>query len=84
MRSKIPYDIGINKNIVAVLKEAISKLDPLDRYCVLLFDELALQPALVYKEKSDSIEGFEDISLTRSLKFADYSFVFMIKGLGKH
>ena len=51
----------------------------MDRYCTLLFDEMALDATLTYDKKSDSIFGFEK----KNLKFANHVLVFMLRGLRK-
>ncbi|KAJ8915391.1 hypothetical protein NQ315_008278 [Exocentrus adspersus] len=54
-----------------------------NRHCVLMFDEISLDPSLTYDMKSDSVSGFEDIDGKKQLKFADHALVFMLRGLRK-
>lgn len=39
---KVPFGPGINNHIIEHLKQIVDKLIPMDRYCVLMFDEMAL------------------------------------------
>ena len=48
MLSKIPFGCGIQQPIFDSLKESIKNLKPIDRHCVLMFDEMSLQPSLHY------------------------------------
>jgi len=76
---KVPFNTGINNHIINNLKHQAQKLNTLDRYCTLLFDEMALDATLTYDKKSDSIFGFEE----KNLKFANHVLVFMLRGLRK-
>ena len=56
----------------------------LDKYCVLLFDEMALEPGLQYNKKERYVDGFEDFgSFGRAPKLADTANVFMLRGIHK-
>lgn len=76
---QVPFNTGINYHIINNLKHQAEKLNILDRYCTLLFDEMALDATLTYDKKSDSIFGFEE----NNLKFANHVLVFMLRGLRK-
>jgi hypothetical protein len=54
------FNTGINQSIFSHLKDRVSKLKSIDRYCVLMFDEIALCPDLQYNTKTDSVDGFVD------------------------
>lgn len=81
--NKIHFTTGINKKVMDTLKTSIENLDFLDRYCVLMFDEISIDPSLTYDKKWDSIVGFKDVNGSKSLKFADHALVFMLQGLHK-
>lgn len=57
--NKIPFNVGINPPIMETLKKSTDKLKFLDKHCILMFDEISLEPSLAYDKKSDVI-GFED------------------------
>ncbi|KAH1028611.1 hypothetical protein HUJ05_001950 [Dendroctonus ponderosae] len=66
------------------LKVRVSKLTLLDRHCVLMFDEIALQPGLQYNYILDCVDGFVDLGgADRRPKFADHALVFLLKGIRK-
>ena len=80
MLSKIPFGCGIQQPIF----DSIKNLKPRDRHCVLMFDEISLQPSLHYITNKKRIDGFEDLcSDQRVARIADHAMVFMIKGLSK-
>jgi hypothetical protein len=54
------FNTGINQSIFSHLKDRVSKLKSIDRYCVLMFDEIALCPDLQYNTKTNSVDGFVD------------------------
>lgn len=63
------FNEGLDPKVMAVLRDTVEKLHPLDRYCVLLFDELPLEESLTNLQKPN--------------EFADHAAVFMIKGVRK-
>lgn len=76
---KVPFNCGIHETIFKTLKKAVKQLKPRD--CVLMFDEIALQPFLTYNKANKFIDGFEEISDGRSRKIADSAILFMAKGI---
>lgn len=56
-------------------------MEPEDRHCVLMWDEVALSPHLDYDSQQDEIVGFEDWGEVCTNKIADHALVFMAKGL---
>lgn len=80
----IPFYPGLNRHIIENLRNQSQKLSEIDRNCVLLFDEMALNVGLKYNLKKDYIFGFQDFgSHNRIPDFADHVLVFMIRGLRK-
>ncbi|KAF2896293.1 hypothetical protein ILUMI_09883, partial [Ignelater luminosus] len=60
-------------------------LKPHEKYCSLIFDEMALQPGLQYNQKLDLAEGFENYGDSeRKASFADHALVFMLRGVYKN
>ncbi|KAJ8912414.1 hypothetical protein NQ315_013482, partial [Exocentrus adspersus] len=81
--NKIPFNVSLNEKIFEVLKDLALKLYSLDRYSVLLFDEMSIEPALSYGQKNYTVIGFEDDGHERKLKFADHALVLLLKGIKK-
>lgn len=79
--NQMPFNTGLNPQITESLKRAVEKMEPLDRYCCLMFDEMAVEPELQYNAKLDIIQGFEDVGTERRRKFADHATVFMVRGI---
>ncbi|XP_025831294.1 uncharacterized protein LOC108735562 [Agrilus planipennis] len=72
----------MNDHIFEHLRTTVSKLKNPDKFCVLMFDEISLQPALQYSKQLDFVEGFVDLGGGfRKNRFADHAVVFMIKGI---
>lgn len=83
---QIPFDTGCNKIIIQYLKILATEIDSQDLTCLLIWDEMAVQPAMHYDKKTDKIIGFEDWGNRRTRKFADHCIVFYIRCLssGNH
>jgi len=81
---KIPFEAGINDHIFEHLKLAVKKLKKLDRYCSIVFDEIALSASLQYTDRHAKVIGFKDLGGPhRSSDYADKALVFMIRGSRK-
>jgi len=82
---KIPFQPGINKKIFEHLKCTVQKIkNPLDKYCIILFDEISLSPGLQYVSHYDKIVGFEDLGDGRRKPvYADKALTFMVRGVRK-
>lgn len=83
MLNKIPFNTGLNQCMRNVLGQNVKKMKDLHKYCILIFDDIALKPALQYNKKQDEIEGFVDIGGNKQAKFADHVTVFMLRGIYK-
>jgi len=84
MLSKVPFDPGVNKLLLQQLKIKSDEMNPLDRYCALLFDEVSLDSGFYYEAHKQKIIGYEDLGqLGRTNKPANHALVFMIRGLRK-
>ncbi|KAJ8976852.1 hypothetical protein NQ317_012976 [Molorchus minor] len=78
--NKIPLKPGINTKLFNTLKDSVMKMCDKEKYCILIFDELAIDANIQYNKRYDCIEGIEDYGTERSNKVADHANVFMIKG----
>lgn len=73
---------GVNSNFVKKLILKSKTMSTEEKYCVVCFDEFALQPKLEYNSKDDYVEGYEDLGeLGRKEKKANTALVFLIRGL---
>uniref|UniRef100_A0A1Y1NHP2 THAP-type domain-containing protein n=1 Tax=Photinus pyralis TaxID=7054 RepID=A0A1Y1NHP2_PHOPY len=82
---KVPFKAGVNVHIFDHLKLTAEKMDPRNRYCIIIFDEIALEPSIQYNTGADSFDGFQDNG-TESTKvpiIADKGMVFMARGIFK-
>lgn len=82
--SKVPFNTGMNKQLLQQLKNKINDMDVLDRYCSLVFDEISLDKGFHYLPHKQIIIGFQDLGeLGRCNKAANHALVLMIRGLRK-
>lgn len=82
--NKVPFHPGINQHIFENLKCQVRNMKEVDKTCVLLFDEMVLEPGLTYDRKNDIIFGFEiNYEHTTTAQFSDHVLVFMIRGIKK-
>lgn len=58
-----------------------TKMSVIDKHCVLMWDEVALNPHLDFDAQRDEVIGFEDWGEVRTHNIADHALVFMLKGL---
>lgn len=79
--NKVPFYPGINTHIIENLKHQVKKLKKINKSCILLFDEMALEPGLTYDRTNDIIFGFENDD--DDMAFSDHVLVFMLRGIKK-
>lgn len=81
---KIPVTTGNNRAVLNHLTKIAQGKTVKENTCILMFDEVALKPCLIYNESLDEVEGFEDYGHSdRNNKVADKALVFMVQGLYK-
>lgn len=82
----IPLNSGCNPIIFKYLQLVAKEVKDIELYCVLIWDEMAIEPAINYDSKSDKIIGFEDWGMKRTRKFADHAILFAVRCLasGNH
>lgn len=83
MLRKIPFRTGINKNLFAALKNTLLKMEDLDKYCYLVFDEVHLSTQITYNASEDRFIGFKEDGSDSVPQIADHALVFMVRGLRK-
>lgn len=72
--NRIPIKPGLHREVLAVMKAEVKQFkDPLEKCCVLMFDEVAIQPNLHPNLSKGRIEGFEDLGFKRSNKIANHA-----------
>lgn len=77
----VKFSPGINENLFQLLKIKVSKMNELDKVCVLCLDEMSIKANLYYNISQDKIVGFEDNGENKTLKPASSATVFMVRGL---
>lgn len=79
--NKITFSAGINIFILRHLEKVAPKMSMKDKVCILMWDEVSIQPSVTYDTRKDIICGFEDWGTNRTNKLADHALVFMLRGL---
>jgi hypothetical protein len=80
----VQYGTGINAHVFSVLKDSVQTMSDKDRVCCLMFDEMSIRQHLHLNQKSDCIEGFEDLGRhDRTSNMANHALAFMLRGLRK-
>jgi len=60
----------------------VAACKPIDRQCVLVFDEITIKTQLLHNSQGECIEGFENLgSLGRTLFVANHALAFIFRGL---
>lgn len=76
MLYNVNLDEGISDLIIENLKESVRSLKQHEKLCILMFDEMALMPAVSFNKRADSLIGVDDEG-----NIADHALVFMIRGV---
>lgn len=78
---RIPLFPGLNSFILRHLESLAPNMSVKEKVCILIWDEISVQPKLTYDSRKDIICGFEDWGNNRTQKIADHVLVFMLRGL---
>lgn len=79
MLNTISLSAGINDIIFQHLTEQGKQLKSSEKLCLLMWDEMSIQPHVQYNSNIDKIIGFEDWGNGRTS--ADHVLVFMLRGI---
>ena len=80
----IRLDTGVSTTMKKCLKEAADQMtDPVEKVCLLMWDEVSLKLMLQYSAEKDKVVGFEDWGTNRTSKYADHALVFMLRGINR-
>lgn len=72
---------GISDLILDYLKKKVAKFSKKQRVCVLLWDEMAIQPQLSHDKQNGGVMGIEDWGTNNTSATADHTLVFMVRFL---
>ncbi|XP_026829887.1 uncharacterized protein LOC113563053 [Ooceraea biroi] len=78
---KLPIAPGLNTLILKHLENLAPKMSSKEKVCILMWDEISIQPKINYDARKDIICGYEDWGNNRTSKVADHALVFMLHGL---
>lgn len=80
----ISFDTGLSEEMINIIQEKLEDMNPINRKCILLLDEMTIKNNLQYDEKTDKIYGYEDYQeFGRTSKPAKHALVFMLSGINK-
>lgn len=77
---------GLCPKVLDILTAKSKKMDPKDKLCTLVFDEMAIKSYLSYNADLDSVDGFESAKRQDGTapQLATQALVFMIRGICKN
>lgn len=80
---EIPLEPGLCQPVLDHLSVQVqNKLKRKDKYCTLMFDEMAIQKGLYFNKRTGRVEGFEDFGKRgRTTRCANEALVFMLRGI---
>ncbi|KAJ8912755.1 hypothetical protein NQ315_016711 [Exocentrus adspersus] len=79
MLSRIPISPGIHFAVFNNLKAISKKMEPHNRCCVLLFDEMSIEPHLQYNQFLDETDGLQDFGTKRFVKIANHVQIWILQ-----
>lgn len=56
--NKVPSQCGINTPVLQILEAFVKKMEERHLSCILMFDEIDLEPTVTNAKKKKSVEGF--------------------------
>ena len=79
---KMNIKLGFSESVFEALTVKAKVMNDRDRNVSLVFDEMSIKQALLYNEKRDTIEGFEDFGFIGKTKYiANHAIAFVVRGL---
>lgn len=79
--ARLLFNSGIDLKFFEMLKEKVTTMADIDKYCTIGWDETALKPHLDYSPSRDVIDGFVEMENERRPLFATHSLNFMVRGI---
>ncbi|GFS27409.1 transposable element P transposase [Elysia marginata] len=81
--AKLDIYPGFPSSVIEAFKVKVTQMEPRDRLCILVFDEMSLKCSLNYNVERDYVEGLEDFGMAcgRTEKASNHATVFMARGL---
>lgn len=71
---------GIDLKLMDFIADKVKDFSEMDKYCVLIWDEVSLKPHIDYSPSRDIIEGFVDVEMRHPL-FATHALTYMVRGI---
>lgn len=82
--NQIPFNTGLSEEMIQIIKDKLEGMNPINRKCILLLDEMTIKNNLHFNEKYDQIFGYEDFGeFGRNPTPAKHALVFMLCGINK-
>ncbi|CAH0405002.1 unnamed protein product [Chilo suppressalis] len=78
---KVKILLGINKPIFKKIRDTVAELSNSDRLCIIMFDEMSINPQVHYDANIDQLKGFATVG--NKNKIADHALSFMVRGIKK-
>ena len=78
---KVPIEPGLSPFMINHLQEIVQNVERVDRFCVLQFDEIEIQPRLEVKGKLSTVYGTVNYGKNGTNDVANHALVFQIQGI---
>lgn len=75
------FKAGFDTKTLDAIKSIVKDWPQQDKYCTFGWDEVSLNEHLDYSQAMDVIEGFVEVSDTKTPVFATHSLTFMVRGI---
>lgn len=80
---------GFNKDVIAELTNIVAKFQPMEKYAIILMDEMKIQENLVWDKHTGDLIGFVDLgdtdlnyaTLKKSDEIATHVLVFLVRSI---
>lgn len=81
--ASVRFEAGINPKLLEMIKSSVNKLNEVDKFVTIGWDEMSLTSHLDFNSVKDYIDGFVDYGDRREMKFGTHALVFMVRGIEK-
>jgi hypothetical protein len=83
MLNSMPFNTGLNEDLLNQLAGSVSSFKKEEKICILMLDEMAIKPQLLYNCHSDIVSGYVDRGKHGRLHIvARQALVFLVRNIG--
>lgn len=79
--TRLIFDTGINSKLFDLIKTKVAGMPDGEKYCLVVWGEMAIKAHLQYNNTKDRIDGLVDMCSVRRPVFATHALTFMVEGI---